>query len=109
RIVDAARGVAHAGTYLDIDSPSRLVLALSLDSGRKAITRVVVDIEQRRKGCAVTVVHHDVPRERARAVADRWCGMLYGLDEILASDPVVQRRIRPLFASHSTFAWRNSP
>ena len=108
-VVDAAHGVEHAGTYLDIDAPSRLVFTLSLESEWKAITRVAVDIEQRRNGCAVTVVHHDVPRERARAIADRWCGMLYGLGEILAPAPVVQRRMRPLFASHSTFAWRNSP
>ena len=82
RVVDGERGVEHTGAYLEIVPPRRLSFSLSLEGDLRAVTHVTVDIAETRNGCAVTLVQTGVPREHARTVADRWCGMLYGLGEI---------------------------
>jgi uncharacterized protein YndB with AHSA1/START domain len=71
----------HAGRYLEMSRPTRLVFTLSgSENGR---TRVTVAIAPARSGSEVTVVHESLPREQADQIAGRWCGMLYGLGSIL--------------------------
>lgn len=109
RFVDDRRNVEHTGIFLKIDPPRRLVFKLSGDGDATALTRVTVDIVRHLNNCAVAVVHDGVPRARARYFADRWRGMLYGLDETLASPRAVRTRRSPITSHHPTIAWRNAP
>lgn len=103
--VDTYRAVEHTGEYLEIARPRRLAFSLSLEG---STTRVTVEIVRGRRGCTLALTHDDVPRDRAREIADRWCGMLYGLDETLESIPFARGlRVRP--TSHSTPAYRSAP
>ena len=108
RFVDDRRNVEHTGVFLEIDTPKRLVFALSLEGEPAVLTRVTVEIVRQLNNCVVAVVHDGVPRHRAREIAARWCGMLYGLDETLESGPSANVwRVRPPFAP--TPAYRSAP
>jgi uncharacterized protein YndB with AHSA1/START domain len=76
--------VAHAGRYLDIAPPRRLAFTLASHMHAHAPTRVEVVIEARRRGCALTLTHTDVPRGRAAYTRARWTGILFGLGVNLA-------------------------
>lgn len=111
RFVDRRRyeTIEHSGEYLEIVPPRRLVFTLSLE-GEPAFTRVTVEIVRVLCSCTLALVHENVPQDRARDVEGRWCGMLYGLDEALASTPVaVGHRIRRPVASHPISAQRSAP
>lgn len=72
----------HHGHYLEIAPPRRLVFTLR---GERRASRVTVEIAPRRSGCELSLRHENLPPERAPEVEARWSGMLYGLDETLAS------------------------
>lgn len=102
------RGVEHAGRYRQIVPPTRLAFTLSLEGDAHAATRVTVEIAGSRHGSALTLTHDGVPRDRASAIAGRWRGLLYGLDETLASTPAVPRGIPRRIAQHPTPASRSA-
>ena len=103
------RGVEHAADYLELDPPRRLVFTLPLEGDPHAVTRVTVGIIGSRHGSALALVHDGVPRERASAIADRWRGLLYGLEETLASTPAGPRRIQSTAPQHPVSTWRTAP
>ncbi len=110
RFVDGRRNVEHTGVFLEIDAPRRLVFTLSLEGEPRAATRVTVEIVGNLDRCTVALAHDGVPLARARYMANRWCGMLYGLGETLESTrPVPAQRTRRIIAQHPTLAWRSAP
>ena len=84
--------VVHAGRYIEIERPRRLVFTLAQDTGAHAVTRVTVDVAPLASGCRLVVTHDGVPRERAVDMTGRWAGMLYGLGALLGADGVNPRR-----------------
>jgi uncharacterized protein YndB with AHSA1/START domain len=75
--------IEHAGEYIEIDQPRRLIFTLrerGLSSGQ---TRVNVEIVPLKAGCEVTLVHEGVPPDQASRIEGRWAGMLYGLGTLL--------------------------
>jgi len=87
RFVESGEGgrIEHTGIYFEIARPRRLAFTLSAASEQHAITRVVVEIVPRAKGCELIVSHEGVPHEHAARVESRWTGMLYGLGQTLES------------------------
>ena len=77
--------VEHAGEYLDIVRPRRLVFALSMENSPKVVTRVIAEIAPLKQGCELTLTHEGVPLGVAARTEGRWSGMLYGLATILKS------------------------
>jgi uncharacterized protein YndB with AHSA1/START domain len=100
RFVDRRPGAAfeYGGEYLMVDPPRRLTFALSLPGPSHATTHVMVEIDRTPNGCTLDLVHEHVPKDRARDIEGRWCGMLYGLAELLESIPAARegRTRRPL-------------
>ncbi len=47
--------------------------------GTPAVSRVRVAMLPQGHGCALEVIHENLPDEAARYLKDRWTGMLYGL------------------------------
>jgi uncharacterized protein YndB with AHSA1/START domain len=83
RIVDRRDGedVAHVGTYLELERPSRLVFEFGVPKYSDARDRVVVAIVSRGPGCEVTLTHTLTPgmEEWADSVRQGWTGILAGL------------------------------
>src|SRR5215470_13975131 len=77
------REVAHAGVYLELVRPRRLVFTLSVEGHPQAVTRVTTDIIPLAQRCALTLTHENLPSDRTRYMEARWTGMLYGLGLIL--------------------------
>lgn len=75
--------VEHAGRYIEVVRPRRLVFSLSLEQRPDIATRVSVDILPRKGGCHLTLTHEGVPREYSSATETRWTGILYGLEVTL--------------------------
>jgi uncharacterized protein YndB with AHSA1/START domain len=73
------------GRYIEIVPNRRLAFSLRL-SGRRAVTRVVVDILPLKKGCQLSVNHRDLPAGCVDYAEQRWTGILYGLDATLRAD-----------------------
>jgi uncharacterized protein YndB with AHSA1/START domain len=73
----------YVGEYIEIVPPRRLVFTLS--AAKYAYTRVAVEIAALTKGCKLTLIHEDVPREHAEDAVGRWVGVLYGLGATLDS------------------------
>ena len=71
--------VNYRGEYTEISPHRRLSFILATDRDRHLVTRVRVDIAPSKKGSALTLIHQDVPRQRASRTRQRWIGMLYGL------------------------------
>ena len=82
RFVDRHEGVEHAGVYVEIDRPRRLVFSLSARDSLP-VTRVIAEIAPRGLSTDLTVLHGNVPREHAVRIEARWTGMLYGLALLL--------------------------
>jgi uncharacterized protein YndB with AHSA1/START domain len=103
--------VEYGGEYLMVDSPWRLTFALSLPRPSPAITHVIVEIDRTPNGCTLDLVHEHVPKDRARDIEGRWCGMLYGLAELLESIPTAarERRTRRPLPFSPTPAYRSAP
>lgn len=83
RIVDRRDGedVAHVGTYLELERPSRLVFEFGVPRYSEARDRVVVAIAPHSMGCEVTLTHTLTPgmEEWAESVRQGWTGILAGL------------------------------
>lgn len=77
------RRVEHAGIYVDIVRPRRLLFTLADEKRSREATRVRVEITPLGKGCELTLEHENVPLDQAGRIEARWTGMLYGLGEIL--------------------------
>ncbi|HXV09441.1 MAG TPA: SRPBCC family protein [Burkholderiales bacterium] len=74
----------HAGVYVEIDRPRRLVFTLSDGKRSRDVTRVEVGIAPHDgNGSELTLCHENVPPDRAHRVEARWTGMLYGLGVML--------------------------
>src|SRR5574341_1969886 len=80
---NAGERVEHAGVYVEIDRPRRLVFTLAGEKRPREVTRVSVEIAPRDRGCELALVHENVPVDHAIRTENRWTGMLYGLGEIL--------------------------
>ena len=80
---DAVDGTRYTGEYLEITPPQRLVFTLSL--AKHVETRVTVEIAPLAKGCRLTLLHENVPRDHAGAMHGRWTGILFGLGAMLDS------------------------
>jgi len=80
---DAADITRYTGEYLEIAPPRRLVFTLSM--AKYVETRVTVEIAPLAKGCRLTVLHENVPREHADLMHGRWTGILFGLGATLES------------------------
>jgi len=86
--------VEYRGEYVEIVPCRRLVFSLVLPGGRRALTRVSVDIDAQANGCGLALTHEHVPPDLACDIEARWTGMLYGLGETLdaiGSDPLIER------------------
>ncbi len=81
RFVDPQDGetVEFRGQYVEIVPDRRLVFTLSIATLPRAITRVTVAIAALKKGCALDLIHENVPRDYASYLEGRWTGILYGL------------------------------
>jgi uncharacterized protein YndB with AHSA1/START domain len=112
RFVDRRRDapIEYSGEYLLVDRPRRLGFTLARNELSPATTHVIVAIEGTSSGCRLSLVHELVPKDCARDVEGRWCGMLYGLAELLESIRVARdhRVGRPLNFS-PTPAYRSMP
>jgi uncharacterized protein YndB with AHSA1/START domain len=85
RFVDMRGGdaVEYRGRYREIEPGRRLAFTLAL-GGDAPPTHVRVDIVASGNRCRLALTHEDVPSDRAAHIAQRWIGMLYGLDATLA-------------------------
>lgn len=83
RIVDRRDGedVAHVGTYLELERPSRLTFEFGVPKYSEARDRVVVAIAPQSAGCDVTLTHTLTPgmEEWAESVRQGWTDILAGL------------------------------
>jgi uncharacterized protein YndB with AHSA1/START domain len=89
-IVDRRNGedVVHAGTYLALERPRRIVFTLSVEKYSKDTDTVTIEITARRHGCEVTLSHEMKPayapfQDRAR---DGWSGILDVAAELLVDE-----------------------
>jgi uncharacterized protein YndB with AHSA1/START domain len=87
RFVDrrARETITYKGQYLEIASARRLVFTLSMDPHPNLVTRVTVAIASLARGCALKLIHENVPWDRASYLEGRWTGILYGLGVTLDS------------------------
>ena|SRR5439155_6467964 len=69
----------YTGRYIEIVPPRRLVFTLSTAQYAHISTRVTVEIAPLAKGCKLTLIHENVPRDHAEEIEGRWTGVLYGL------------------------------
>ncbi len=81
RFVDRQGGeeIEHAGEYLEIVPPRRLVFTLFMENSPRVATRVAAEIVPLKTGCELRLVHENVPPSHASRTEGRWAGMLYGL------------------------------
>jgi uncharacterized protein YndB with AHSA1/START domain len=81
RLIERRRGhiTEHAGRYLDLVPPRRIVFTLSVESRTRDVTQVAIDIVPRPAGCRLVLTHENVPAEAAEHTRGRWTGILYGL------------------------------
>ena len=73
----------HAGEYIEIVGPRRLVFTLSEQERSRSPSRVVVEILPEGTSCKLALVHESVPPDHASRIEGRWAGMLYGLEMLL--------------------------
>ena len=97
RLVDRHDGkrVEHAGEYVEIERPRRLVFTLSTEGDSHAwarVTIVTIDIVSRNGGCELILAHENVPMEHAIPTENRWTGILYGLQMTLGTRRVGSAR-----------------
>jgi uncharacterized protein YndB with AHSA1/START domain len=69
----------YTGEYIELIPHRRLVFALAMGIYADVVTRVTVDIERFKDGCELSLLHEQVPPDRADYVEGRWTGILYGL------------------------------
>lgn len=84
----------YTGQYVTIVPDRRLVFTLSSEPYPNVITRVTVAISPLAKGCALELIHENVPWDQAGYVEERWTGILYGLGVTLDSASATLHRNR---------------
>jgi uncharacterized protein YndB with AHSA1/START domain len=84
--------VEHAGEYVEIVPPRRLVFTLVLEDRPRVVTRVTVEVAPRKTGCELALTHENVPVDRAEHAEARWIGILYGLGVTLEPASDIARR-----------------
>lgn len=74
--------VAHAGEYLVIDRPRRLVFTLAVEKYSQEIDQVEISIEPRGHGCELTLTHgmSAAWKDRKGDIERGWSGILDGLE-----------------------------
>lgn len=89
-IVDRRNGedVLHAGEFLELERPGRIVFRLSVEKYSTHADRVTIEIAPLRKGCELTLTHemkaeHADSEQRAK---DGWSGILAAAAELLVDD-----------------------
>lgn len=75
--------VKHAGEYLEIDRPRRLVFTFGVPQFDPAMTRVEIDIVPAGTGCDLTLTHSDVGEDWAKGTTDGWTKILASLEPAL--------------------------
>jgi uncharacterized protein YndB with AHSA1/START domain len=88
RFVDRHRSdiTEYTGQYVEIIPNRRLAFTLVLPCAQRPVTRVTVEIAPLGRGSRLTLIHENVPAERASDIDGRWTGVLYGLGVTLESD-----------------------
>jgi uncharacterized protein YndB with AHSA1/START domain len=71
--------VEHAGEYLKIDRPRRLVFSFGVPTFDPGLTTVAVDILSDDEGCVLTLTNDGVPAEYVEGNRQGWTGILAGL------------------------------
>lgn len=72
--------VLHAGEYLEIDRPRRLVFTFGVPQFNPGYTRVTVEIvASGAGGCDLTLTNDDIPEEYVTGNQDGWTRILAGL------------------------------
>ena len=93
RFIEQRNGdrVEYRGEYVEIVPHRRLAFTLCNDplsplacpEHPPPTTRVRIDIAGHAQGCALTLSHDGLPRDRVTRTRQRWTGILYGLDATL--------------------------
>lgn len=85
--VDRRNGedIEHAGEYLEIDRPKRLVFSFVVPKYSAVHTRVAVDIVPAGAGCELTLVHEGVLPDYQERTHSGWTAILATLAANLAS------------------------
>jgi uncharacterized protein YndB with AHSA1/START domain len=79
----------YVGEYIEIVPPRRLVFTLSAGKYAYVNTRVAVEIAALTRGCKLTLIHENMPRDHAEHMEGRWVGVLYGLGATLDSASIL--------------------
>ena len=86
RLANRRDGV-HRGRFVEIVPHRRLVFE-HVDAEHPGVTtRVAINIAPRKRGCALRLIHENLPPGHAEHTEARWDGILYGLGETLDSRP----------------------
>jgi uncharacterized protein YndB with AHSA1/START domain len=89
-IVDRRNGedVVHAGTYLALERPRRIVFTLSVEKYSRDADTVTIEIRPLRKGCEVTLTHETETTDAAseERTHEGWTGILDLAAELLVDD-----------------------
>lgn len=79
--------IEHAGEFLELDAPHRLVFTWSSPFTGDVASRVTVELTERRDGTDLTLRHELLPEEAVASHAGGWSAMLDRLAAILAAAP----------------------
>jgi uncharacterized protein YndB with AHSA1/START domain len=71
--------VEHAGRYLEIDRPRRIVFEFAVPLYSPDVTRVTVDISSASEGCSLSLTHEGVAPDWRSRTQEGWTGILEGL------------------------------
>lgn len=74
--------VEHAGEYIEIDRPRRLVFTFTVKKYSQESTRVSIDIVPQGTGCHLTLTHENVLPDYVSRTQAGWTGIL---DELAAA------------------------
>jgi uncharacterized protein YndB with AHSA1/START domain len=74
--------VVHAGEYMEIDRPRRLVFTFAVPIYSTIVTRVIIEIAPLDDGCELTLTHEGLPPEYTERSVEGWTRILAGLDGI---------------------------
>jgi uncharacterized protein YndB with AHSA1/START domain len=86
RLVDRRDGedVEHAGTYLEIDRPRRLVFTFAVPTYSSAVTRVTIEIAPAGEGCELRLIHEGVLPGYESQTESGWLSILDRLASVSA-------------------------
>ena len=84
-VIDRRDGddVLHAGKYIEIDRPRRLVFDFAVPQYSQEWTRVTIDIVARGSGCELTLTHDGILEDYTRQTEHGWTTILASLEKTL--------------------------